>query len=122
MTPEKLVLYEIRDTIAQLPEDDRIMIEAIAMTLRNILKGEQHAHATISFGRCGRGGQAVRRRQRKIVYIRRRSARPRWRERRLDHLRRGIVHSPAILHDLEEVTAAFGPSVDESEAARAFFL
>jgi hypothetical protein len=53
MTPEKLVLYEIRDTIAQLPEDDRIMIEAIAMTLRNILKGEQHAHATMSFALVG---------------------------------------------------------------------
>jgi hypothetical protein len=43
MTPEKLVLYEIRDVIAQLPEDDRIIVESIAMTLRNILKDNEHA-------------------------------------------------------------------------------
>lgn len=43
MTPEKIVLYEIRDTIAKLSEDDRIKVEARAMTLRNILKGDEHA-------------------------------------------------------------------------------
>jgi hypothetical protein len=43
MTPEKIVLYEIRDTIAQMSEDDRIKVEVRATTLRNILKGDEHA-------------------------------------------------------------------------------
>ena len=43
MTPEKIVLYEIRDAISKLAEGDRIMVEARAMTLRNILKDDEHA-------------------------------------------------------------------------------
>ena len=37
MTPEKIALYEIREMIETLPEEDRIRVQAIAMTLRNIL-------------------------------------------------------------------------------------
>lgn len=43
MTPEKLVLYEIRDTISKLPNDDQIKVEVRAGTLRNIVKGDEHA-------------------------------------------------------------------------------
>ncbi len=37
MTPEKQVLYEVREAIEGLPEDDRVRVQVIAMTLRNIL-------------------------------------------------------------------------------------
>jgi len=43
VTPEKIVLYEVRDAISKLSEDDRIKVEVRAMTLRNILKGDEHA-------------------------------------------------------------------------------
>lgn len=43
MTPEKLVLYEIRDAISKLSEEDRIKVEVRAGTLRNILKDGEHA-------------------------------------------------------------------------------
>lgn len=43
MTPEKLVLYEIRDVIAKLPNDDQIKVEVRAATLRGILKDGEHA-------------------------------------------------------------------------------
>lgn len=42
MTPEKLVLYEIRDAISKLSEDDRIKVEVRAGTLRNMLKHDEH--------------------------------------------------------------------------------
>jgi hypothetical protein len=38
MTPEKLVLYEVKDEIAKLPQDSQIRIEAIARTFRNCLE------------------------------------------------------------------------------------
>lgn len=41
--PEDIQLYEVRKVILKLPEDDRIHVEAIAMTLRNILKNNPHA-------------------------------------------------------------------------------
>ena len=43
MTPEKIVLYEIRDAISKLSEDDRIKVEVRAMTLRNIVADGEHA-------------------------------------------------------------------------------
>lgn len=43
MTPEKIVLYEIRDAISKLPEDDRIKVEVRAGTLRGILSDGEHA-------------------------------------------------------------------------------
>lgn len=43
MTPEKIVLYEIREAIAQLSEDDRISVTVRATTLRNIIKDDEHA-------------------------------------------------------------------------------
>ena len=43
MTPEKLLLFEIKDAIANLSEDDRIKVECIAATLRNILRDNPHA-------------------------------------------------------------------------------
>jgi hypothetical protein len=43
VTPEKAVLYEVREAIDNLPEDDRIKVQAIAMTLRNILRDNWHA-------------------------------------------------------------------------------
>lgn len=43
MTPEKILLYEIRETISQMSEDDRIKVEVRATTLRNMLKDDMHA-------------------------------------------------------------------------------
>lgn len=43
MTPEKIVLYEIKEAISQLSEDDRIKVEARAGTIRNIIYADEHA-------------------------------------------------------------------------------
>lgn len=49
MTPEHQVLLEIRDMISQIPEDDRIRVESIAMTLRNIVRGGgKHAETALA--------------------------------------------------------------------------
>ena len=49
MTPEKIVLYEVKEAISQLSEDDRIRVEAIAMNLRNILTaGGEHASMALA--------------------------------------------------------------------------
>lgn len=43
MTPEKIVLYEIRDAISKLSNDDQIKVQVRASTLRNILSDGEHA-------------------------------------------------------------------------------
>lgn len=43
MTPEKIVLYEIRDAISKLSEDDRIKVEIRAGTIRNIISADEFA-------------------------------------------------------------------------------
>lgn len=43
MTPEKIVLYEIKEAISQLSEDDRIKVEVRAGTIRNIISADEHA-------------------------------------------------------------------------------
>lgn len=43
MTPEKIVLYEIRDAISKLSEDDRIKVEVRAGTIRNIISADEFA-------------------------------------------------------------------------------
>lgn len=43
MTQEESTLNEIRKHIATQSEDDRIRIEAIARTLRNIITADEHA-------------------------------------------------------------------------------
>lgn len=48
MTPEKIVLYEIKEAIEQLPEADRIQVEAIAVTIRNMLKADQRAYMALA--------------------------------------------------------------------------
>lgn len=43
LTPEKLLLYEIRDAISKLSEEDQIKVEARAMTFRNLFNADEHA-------------------------------------------------------------------------------
>lgn len=43
MTPEKIVLYEIREAISKLSNDDQIKVAVRATTLRNIIKDGEHA-------------------------------------------------------------------------------
>jgi len=43
VTPEKIVLYEIRDAISKLSEDDRIKVEVRAGTIRNIIGADEFA-------------------------------------------------------------------------------
>ncbi len=37
MTPEHILLLEVREEIAKMPADDRIRVEEIASTLRNAI-------------------------------------------------------------------------------------
>jgi hypothetical protein len=50
-TAQKLVLHEVRQEIEQLPVENRIRIEAIARTLRNLLS--QDPHAAMAFALVG---------------------------------------------------------------------
>lgn len=43
MTDEEQVVAEIKSMIAEQPDEDQIRVLSIAMTLRNILKGNPHA-------------------------------------------------------------------------------
>lgn len=43
MTPEKIVLYEIRDVISKMSADDQIKVEVRAATIRNIISADEHA-------------------------------------------------------------------------------
>ena len=43
MTPEKIVLYEIRDAISKLSNDDQIKVEVRAGTIRNIISADEFA-------------------------------------------------------------------------------
>jgi hypothetical protein len=43
MTPEQATLHDVRAEIAKLPEDDRLRIEAIAGSIRNILRADPRA-------------------------------------------------------------------------------
>lgn len=49
MTSEQIVLAEIRKNIAAMPDEQRIRTEAIATTLRNIVKcGGEEAHFALA--------------------------------------------------------------------------
>lgn len=52
MTPEKIVLYEVKEEIAKLPEDSQIRIEAIARTFRNCLEVDP-GHAGMAMALVG---------------------------------------------------------------------
>lgn len=43
MTPEKIVLYEIREMISKLSPDDQIKVEVRAGTIRNIISADEYA-------------------------------------------------------------------------------
>lgn len=48
MTNEEIVLAEVRSNIKRMPEDDRIRVECIASTLRNILRNEPLAQMALA--------------------------------------------------------------------------
>ena len=52
MTPEKIMLYKIKDHISQLSNDDQIRVAVIAGTLRNIL-ATGAPHASIAYALVG---------------------------------------------------------------------
>lgn len=51
MTPEKMALFEIRDVIEQLPQQDQAKIQEFAALFRNLLKDE--CYATMAFALVG---------------------------------------------------------------------
>ncbi len=52
LTTEDIVLRQIRLTIRQMSDESQIRVEAIAATLRNILKADPE-HATMAFALVG---------------------------------------------------------------------
>lgn len=52
MTPEKIVLYEVKEEIAKLPKDSQVRIEAIARAFRNCLELDP-GHASMALALVG---------------------------------------------------------------------
>ncbi len=48
LTPEQRDLWEIREAVARLSDEERFMVQTIAQQFRNVLANNQYAHVAFA--------------------------------------------------------------------------